>query len=161
MKKPFNIQLAQEDDLHRITIFLSQPIIDKGFCKPLSHRSLSIPERVSTKHRQGVWVFAEMDDRIVSCVAIVPENGGVSFSTFACINNMKCKLAGAGVWEKSLVLAKDRFGASYIDIDSWVGNAFINRFLTKRGFKKIKTYPDPEKRPSSLDSVLYRMYLTA
>ena len=40
---------------------------------------------------QGVWVFAEIKNRIVSCVAIIPENGGVIFSTFACIKNIENK----------------------------------------------------------------------
>jgi len=159
MRKTFLIHVAKNDDLQRIITFLSQSDIDRGFCKPLSDRNISITERVFSKYKQGVWVFSEMDHQIVSCIAILPESKGVSFSTFACINNIKCKLAGAGVWEKSLKLAREIFEADYIEIDSWVGNEFINRFLTKRGFKKIRTYPDPEKRPVSVESVLYRMAL--
>ena len=97
------------------------------------------------KHRQGLWVIAEIDDRLVSCVAIVPEGKGVSFSTFACINDIKSKLAGGGVWKQSLKIVRERFDVSFIEIDSWEGNHFINRFLRKRGFKKIRTYPDPAK----------------
>ena len=159
MEKAFFINVAQKCDLHRIITFLSQPDIDKGFCKPLSDRNISITERVFLKYEQGVWVLAEIDNQIVSCVAVIPNGKGVSFSTFACINDRISKLAGAGVWEKSLKLARELFDGFYIEIDSWVGNEFINRFLRKRGFKKIRTYPDPEKRPISVKSVLYRMTL--
>jgi hypothetical protein len=159
MKNAFIVQVAQKSDLERIINFLTQPEIDQGFCKPLSDRNISITNRVFSKYKQGVWLFAEIDDRIISCIAIVPEGEAVSFSTFACINNLKCKLAGAAVWHKSLQLAEEIFDCSCIEIDSWAGNEFINRFLTKRGFEKIKTYPDPDKRPVSVDSVLYRMTL--
>ena len=159
MKKEFIINMARNYDLYRIITFLSQPDIDKGFCKPLSERNISISERVFLKYNQGIWVLAQIENQIVSCVAIVPNGKGVSFSTFACINNIKCKLAGAGVWEKSLKLARNNFNVSFIEIDSWEGNEFINRFLRKRGFKKIRTYPDPKKRPGCVKSVLYRMTL--
>jgi len=159
MKKEFIINIARNYDLHRIITFLSQPDIDKGFCKPLSERNISISERVFLKYNQGIWVLAEIENQIVSCVAIVPNGKGVSFSTFACINNIECKLAGAGVWDKSLKLARNNFDVSFIEIDSWEGNEFINKFLRKRGFKKIRTYPDPEKRPNCVKSVLYRMTL--
>ena len=95
MKKEFIINMARNYDLHRIIAFLSQPDIDKGFCKPLSERNISISERVFLKYNQGIWVLAEIENQIVSCVAIVPNGKGVSFSTFACINNIECKLAGA------------------------------------------------------------------
>ena len=157
MRNAFAINIAQNDDLERIITFLSQSDIDNGFCKPLSERKVSIPERVYSKFKQGIWVFAEINQQIVSCVAIIPEGRGVSFSTFACKNNVGCKLAGAGVWEKSLKLAKEISKASYIEIDSWAGNQFINRFLTKRGFKKVRTFSDPDKRPVSVKSVLCRM----
>ena len=157
MRNAFVINIAKNDDLERIITFLSQPDIEKGFCKPFSERNVSIPERVRSKFKQGVWVFAEIDCQIVSCVAIIPEGKGVSFSTFACKSNVGCKLAGAGVWEKSLKLATEISKASYIEIDSWAGNQFINRFLTKRGFKKVRTFSDPDKRPVAVKSVLYRM----
>lgn len=159
MKKKFIINIARNNDLHRIITFLSQPNIDKRFCKPLSERNITISERVFLKYNQGIWVLAEIENQIVSCVAIVPNGKGVFFSTFACINNINCKLAGAGVWEKNLKLAQKNFDVSFIEIDSWEGNEFINRFLRKRGFKKIRTYPDPEKRPDCVESVLYRMTL--
>jgi hypothetical protein len=157
MKYAFKVQIAQKRDLHRIKSFLASPEINNAFCKPLSERNISIGKRVWLKHRQGLWVIAEIDDRLVSCVAILPEGKGVSFSTFACINDIKSKLAGGGVWKQSLNIVRERFDVSFIEIDSWEGNHFINRFLRKRGFKKIRTYPDPGKRPDSVNSVLYRM----
>lgn len=159
MRKPFVIHIAQDADLQKIINFFSQPHIDRGFCKPLSERNITIPERVFLKHNQGIWVFAEIDQQIVSCGAIIPDGKGVSISTFACINDVNCKIAGASVWENILKLAKEHFVADYIEIDSWVGNEFINRFLTKRGFEKIKTFSDPDKRPASVESVLYQMIL--
>lgn len=45
--------------------------IDKGLCKPLSQRSISIRERFYLKHKHGVWIFAEIENQIVSCIAIV------------------------------------------------------------------------------------------
>ena len=159
MKYIFNIHVAQDEDLHKLISFLSQPEIDKGFCKPLSDRNISISDRVFLKYKQGVWVIAEIENQIVSCLAILPEGKKVSFSTFTCMNSIKGKLAGGGVWEKSLKLTRDIFDVSFIEIDSWEGNEFINRFLRKRGFKKIKTYSDPDKRPVCVNSVLYRMTL--
>jgi hypothetical protein len=159
MKYSYKIHLAQIDDLHRLISFLSQPEIDEGFCKPLSARNISIRERVYFKYKQGVWVIAEIENQIVSCVAIVPEGRCVSFSTFACKNDIKSKLAGGNVWEESLRLVREIFNVNFIEIDSWEGNEFINRFLRKRGFKKIRTYSDPDKRPVSVKSVLYRMML--
>ena len=81
MKYAYTIHIAQSDDLPKIISFLSQPEIDRGFCKPLSDRKISISERVLLKHNQGVWVIAEIENQIVSCVAIVPEGEGVSFPT--------------------------------------------------------------------------------
>lgn len=159
MKNAYTIRVAQNKDLDRIISFLSQLKIDKGFCKPLSDRNISISERVFLKYKQGIWIFAEIEKQIVSCVAIIPQGKGVSFSTFACINDRICKLAGGCVWEKSLELAEEAFDAAFIEIDSWEGNKFINRFLRKRGFRKIRTYLDPEKRPASVKTVLYQMAL--
>lgn len=159
MKYEWMIHIAQKEDLKNIISFLSRPEIDNSFCKPLSDRNITITDRVFSKHRKGLWVLAEIHNKIVSCVAIIPEGKGVSFSTFACIKDIKSKLAAGGVWQKSLKIAQDNFDVSFIEIDSWEGNHFINRFVTKRGFKKIKTYDDPEKRPPSVKSVLYRMEL--
>ncbi|CAB1077740.1 hypothetical protein D1AOALGA4SA_5519 [Olavius algarvensis Delta 1 endosymbiont] len=159
MQNEFVIQPAKDEDLNRLITFLSQPEIDKGFCKPLSDRNISIRERVYLKYKRGLWILAEIEDQIVSCVAIVPEGMGVSFSTFACKDNKICKFAGGRIWEESLKLARDFFNASFIEIDSWEGNEFISRFLAKRGFKKIGTYCDPDKRPDCVNSVLYRMTL--
>ncbi len=159
VRSAFKIHVAQDRDLHRIISFLSEAEIDQGFCKPLSDRTISISERVFSKHKKGIWIFAEIENQIVSCLAIVPEGRGVVFSTFACVNTIRPKLAAGGVWEQSLKLTKKIFNASFVEIDSWEGNDFINRFLRKRGFKKIETYPDPEKRPASVNSVLYRMTL--
>ena len=159
MKYKFMIDVAQKEDLNNIISFLSQPEIDNAFCKPLSDRNISITERVFLKNKEGLWVLAKIENKIVACVAIIPEGKGVIFSTFACFQNIESKLAGGGVCEKSLKIARENFDVSFIEIDSWEGNEFINRFLTKRGFKKIKIYPDPEKRPPSVNSVLYRKTL--
>jgi hypothetical protein len=104
-------------------------------------------------------VFAETDETIVSCVAILPEGNGVSLSTFACRNDMKSKLASAYLWEKSLKISEKECNASFIETDSWVGNTFIDMFLTSKGFEKIKTFQDTDKRPPGIKSVLYRKEL--
>lgn len=151
-----SIHEARSEDLPAIVAFLSRPEIDRSFCKPLSQRDISIAQRVRLKDRQGVWMVAEVDGRIVSCLAIVLRAESVVFSTFACINDLKSKRAGGDLWEACLKLAKEKFRAGHIEIDSWAGNAFLQRFLLKRGFKKIKTFADPEKRPAAVKSVLYR-----
>lgn len=159
MRKEFIVNIARYYDLHRIITFLSQPDIDKGFRKPLSERNISISERVYLKYNQGIWVLAEIENQIVSCLATVPNGKGVSFSTGACIKNIECIRAGGGVWEKSLELARNNVDVPFVEIDSWEGNVSVSRVLRKRGFKKIRTYPDPEKRPEGVKSVLYRMTL--
>ncbi len=88
VRSAFKIHVAQDRDLHRIISFLSEAEIDQGFCKPLSDRTISISERVFSKHKKGIWIFAEIENQIVSCLAIVPEGRGVVFSTCACVNTI-------------------------------------------------------------------------
>ena len=136
MNHAISIQLAQHDDLPEIIAFLSRSEVDGTFCRPLSDRRISIAERVALKDQQGVWAYAELYTRMVSCMAIAPKEKSAEFSNFACINDLNSKIAGAALWEHCLKLAKYHFNASFIEIDSWQGNAFIQRFLSKRGFEK-------------------------
>ena len=125
MKYENKIRVAKKNDLDKLISFLSEPEIDNGFCKPLSDRNISITERVLLKYKKGVWVIAEIEDQIVSCIAIVPNSKSVTFSTFACKNNIISKIAGGGLWEKSLKLVKENYDVSFINIDSWEGNELI------------------------------------
>lgn len=69
-----SIRTAELADVPGIKNFLKRPEIDSLFVPPLSDkaRGMTIEERVEKKIREGIWVIATKDKKIVGCMAVVP-----------------------------------------------------------------------------------------
>ncbi|MBP6884917.1 MAG: hypothetical protein KBC17_03825 [Candidatus Pacebacteria bacterium] len=67
-------KIAAEIDLSRIESFLSQKKIDSLFTPPLSHptRGITIADRVLKKFNTGVWIIAELHQKVIGTLAVVP-----------------------------------------------------------------------------------------
>ena len=67
-------KIASERDLSRIESFLSQKKIDSLFTPPLSHptRGITIANRVLSKFSSGIWIIAELNQKIIGTLAVVP-----------------------------------------------------------------------------------------
>lgn len=71
-----SIRAASVEDVPRIEEFLSRPDIDSLFTPALSDpaRGISIHDRVEKKFKNGVWMIAVHDNKVVGCMAVVPSN---------------------------------------------------------------------------------------
>lgn len=155
--------IAKEEDLPILEAFLSQESIDQAFVKPLSQRPQSIEDRVRGKFASGRWLFASDENgSLVGCLALIPkeEQEEVEISTFAVSQEMR----GQGIGSKLIAAAEEEMRKSYpsykkLILDSWEGNEAIERLMEKHGFSFKNSYPDPEKRPEGIKTVIYEKNL--
>ena len=151
------VRKASNEDLEKIVEFLSKPVIDNMFLKPLSERDISIRERVQKKYEQGIWLLLEENIDVIGCRAIIYDKNKetATLSTFAVHPNHKGKGYGSILYEKSLEVAKE-YSPKKIIVDSWTGNKAAEYLAYKFGFTKVDEYDDPEKRPEGVKTVVYQ-----
>lgn len=149
--------IASEEDLISLTTFLKDPAIDRAFIKPLSQRPTSIEERVKEKFEKGYWILAKYDGKIVGCLALIPsKKEEVEISTFA----VSPEVRGKGIGSKLISQAEKETPGRFKDcrtliLDSWEGNPAISKLMEKHGFEFRKAFPDPDKRPAGISTVVY------
>lgn len=150
------LKVAEKKDLGNIVKFLSEPDIDNSFIKPLSERDITITDRVVRKYINGVWLLATYKKDIAGCLALIENPHDVEISTYA----VSAQYRGQGIgsillnyaYEKTKELYKTH---NYITLDSWGGNEAITHLMKKHGYKLIKDYDDPIKRPKGYTTVVY------
>lgn len=155
------IRIAKKKDLEKLIEFLNDPIIDKQFVTPLSQRDISIKERVYSKYKQGVWLIALDGDKICGCRALIynPSENTITLSTFVVHPDYRGQGLGRSIYQKSIDVAVEKYNPSSIFVDSWSTNKMASILAKKFGFKKIKEYEEPDKRPEGIKTVLYELKL--
>lgn len=149
--------VANEGDLLSLTTFLEEPVIDNAFIKPLSQRPTSIKERVNKKFKEGCWILARHEGKIIGCLALIPsKNEEVEISTFA----VSPMVRGRGIGSKLISQAEKETPKRFKDcktlvLDSWEGNPAISKLMQKHGFEFRTSFPDPDKRPAGISTVVY------
>ena len=158
---PPGIRLASAADCARLEAYLSRPEIDQSFTSALSARPLSIAARVADRFQRGVWLLGVQGGEIRGCLALIPDEapGEWSLSTLSVAPDARTSGLGEGLFAAALQLAAAR-GATALLTDSWAGNTETGRALLAAGFAVVAQYPDPEKRPDGVETVLYRKSLS-
>jgi N-acetylglutamate synthase-like GNAT family acetyltransferase len=153
------LRLATEKELASIIDFLSTPEIDQSFVRPLSKRSLSIPERVHSKFSQGFWLIALYQGKIVACRAcsgiVDRKTKRVELSTMAIAQPFRRQGLGSMLLHEGVMIARERYNPRIISIDSWSTNKAMEKTALGCGFVKRRTFDDPSKRPPGIQSVEY------
>lgn len=157
-KSEFEIRLLQEGEADALVRFLSDPLIDQSFVPPLSERTITIDERVTSKMQTGFWMVALNAGVIVGCRGcngvVDTEKRLVEFSTLAVDPSCRGYGLGAKLLEEAFHLALRRYNPAEMKFDSWVGNIAVERGAIRLGFKKSEPYANP-KRPQGVMSVAY------
>jgi N-acetylglutamate synthase-like GNAT family acetyltransferase len=150
---------ATGGDLQDLVNFLQKPEIDQAFVRPLSQRDVSINARVHTTFQKGFWLLAKYENFIVGCrgcKGIVDcEKGILEFTTTAIDPAFQRQGIGTLLFQRGIAAALERYAPRLLRIDSWSGNARLEKLVTKMGFVKSRTYDDPTKRPAGVLSVEY------
>jgi GNAT superfamily N-acetyltransferase len=159
MTKKVEFVLATTQDISEIVNFLSMPEIDNAFVFPLSHRLISIEQRVTSKFSDGFWLLARFEGRIVGvrgCKGIIdPEKRIVEFSTIATHPEFRGSGLGTILLKKSVEIAFARYHPLLMKFPSWSTNIGMTKATAKAGFTRGQEFDDPWKRPSGIKSVEY------
>ena len=148
--------VAKRNELDTLTNFLADPSIDQTFVKPLSQREQSIEERVINKYEKGVWILAKDDSRILGCLALVLRPPEIEISTYAVAESSRGQGIGSGLIDKAIEVTKERYQMyDTLILDSWEGNMILERIMQKKGFYLRESFPDPDKRPEGINTIIY------
>lgn len=159
--REISYQIVDSSSAEGIIAFLSQSVIDQLFVSPLSQRDITIEERVHRGMKSGVWLTVMSGQHIMGCRLIKsePENRVVHFSTLTLHPDIQRIGVGTALLQRSIAVARERFGADIIRFDTWSSNQATRRLASKFGFKKIREIVDPVKRPEGVTSVEYELDL--
>ena len=148
--------LATENDLDNLVAFLEDPSIDGTFVKPLSDRPITIRERVYKKFKDGYWILAKEGENLLGCLALIPNKDEIEISTYAVSEKARGKGIGTGLIYESEKVTLERYpSVQTLILDSWSGNPAIERIMDKTGFGLRDSFPDPDKRPPGINTVVY------
>lgn len=101
--------------------------------------------------------MAKYDGKIVGCLALIPSNDEeVEISTFAVSQAVRGKGIGSQLIDNADKEALGRFkDCKTLILDSWEGNPAITRLMEEHNFTFRKSFPDPDKRPEGVNTVVY------
>ena len=155
------VRIAHRGDLDAILRFLETPEIDRTFVRPLSERDISISERVATKFDNGFWLIAMYESVLVACRAcsgITDEKKQVvELSTMAISEPFRRKGLGTLLLKEGVKVAREYYDPLTITVDSWSTNSGMERTALMCGFRKMRSFHDPRKRPFGIQTVEYAL----
>ena len=152
--------LATTDDLDALVSFLEQPSVDLTFIKPLSQRSYSIKDRVYNKYRDGYWILAKLDNKIIGCLALIPTKEEIEISTYAVDRECRGRGIGSALIDIAIETTIEKYPTNKtLILDSWEGNPAIDKLMQKSGFVLRESFEDPAKRPQGIKTVVYSIKL--
>jgi len=155
-------RVLEKEDIPDLVDFLSDPLVDSEFVKPLSQRSQSIEERVNYYYYyNGFWLIAIDNDKFYACVAVAYDKDEelASISTSYISPDYRKDDFYKGFIEDCIDKSIELYNPKAIIVDSWKGNKNVDRLGERLGFKIIDEYEDTEKRPEGVKTVVYRLDL--
>ena len=152
--------LATKEDLDALVTFLEQPAIDLTFITPLSQRSYSIRDRVYNEFHDGYWILAKLDNKIIACLALIPNKDDIEISTYAVDQQLRGRGIGSTLIDLAIETTKEKYpGKRTLILDSWEGNPAIDKLMQNKGFVLRESFEDPAKRPKGIKTVVYEINL--
>lgn len=158
----YHIRHLEPHESPKLQEFLSKPDIDTAFNLPLSQRTISVKDRVTSKFERGFWLGAFRENEIIGCRGCNGVSDGyVEFSTIVVANTDRRAGVGRALVAMGVVEALSIYGRHDMRLDTTPDNVAGAVTVEKLGFIAGSPYLDEQKRGNEGQSIMFTLAVSA